>query len=132
LKGAYILKEASGGKPELLLMASGSEVSIALKASEALETEGIKTRVVSFPSWELFEMQTDAYKESVIPSSIKARVSIEAGIKQGWEKYIGDKGSSVSIETFGHSAPVDILMEKYGFSAANISTVAKKVLSGLK
>jgi transketolase len=132
LKGAYILKEATGGKPELILMASGSEVSVTLKAAEALEAEGTKTRVVSFPSWELFEMQSDSYKESVLPSTVKARISVEAGIKQGWEKYIGDKGGSVSIETFGHSAPVEVIMDKYGFSAANISTVAKKILAGTK
>jgi len=129
LKGAYILKEASGGKPELILMASGSEVGVTLKAAEKLEAEGTKTRVVSFPSWELFEMQPESYKESVLPSSVKSRVSVEAGVKQGWEKYIGDKGSAVSIETFGHSAPVEILMEKYGFSVENISAVAKKVLA---
>jgi transketolase len=132
LKGAYILKEAAGGKPELILMASGSEVGVTLKTAEALEADGVKTRVVSFPSWELFEIQTKEYKESVFPKSVKARVSVEAGVKQGWEKYIGDNGDSVSIETFGHSAPVDILMEKYGFSVSNISAVAKQVLAGLK
>ncbi len=113
-------------------MASGSEVSVTLKAAEALEADGIKTRVVSFPSWELFEMQPDSYKESVLPAAVKARVSVEAGVKQGWGKYIGDKGNAVSIEIFGHSAPVEVLMDKYGFSAGNISSVAKKVLAGLK
>jgi transketolase len=77
-------------------------------------------------------MQPESYKESVFPSNVKARVSVEAGIKQGWEKYIGDKGGAVSIETFGHSAPLDILMEKYGFTSANVCAVAKKVLQGLK
>ena len=132
LKGAYILKEASSGKPEVILMASGSEVGVTLKTADALETEKIPTRVVSFPSWELFEMQSADYKESVLPSSVKARVSVETGIKQGWEKYIGDKGEAVSIEIFGHSAPVEILMEKYGFNVDNISKVAKKVLAGIK
>ena len=131
LKGAYILKEAEGGKPDIILMAAGSEVSITLKAAEELEKEGIKARVVSFPSWELFEKQTESYKETVFPKSVKARVSIEAGVKQGWERYIGDQGDSVSIESFGHSAPLNIIMDKYGFSSSNISTIAKKVLKNI-
>jgi transketolase len=132
LKGAYILKEASDGKPEIILMASGSEVGVTLKAAEELEAAGTKTRVVSFPSWELFEQQTESYKESVLPSNVKARVSVEAGVKQGWERYTGDNGAAVSIETFGHSAPVNVVMEKYGFTPANISATAKKVLAALK
>ncbi len=114
LKGAYILKDSDPA--ELILMATGSEVGITLKAADELEASGIKTRVVSFPSWELFEMQSVEYKESVLPSEIKARVSIEAGIKQGWEKYIGDYGEAVSIEKFGASAPGDIIMKEYGFT----------------
>lgn len=132
LKGAYILVEAEGGKPDIILMATGSEVSVTLKAAEELMREGIKARVVSFPSWELFEKQPDSYKESILPNYIKARVSVEAGVKQGWEKYIGDQGASVSIETFGHSAPLNVLMEKYGFSSTNISNQAKKVLENIK
>jgi transketolase len=131
LKGAYILSEAEGGKPDIILMATGSEVSITLKAAEELGKEGIKARVVSFPSWELFEQQPESYKETVFPKYIKARVSVEAGVKQGWERYIGDQGASVSIETFGHSAPLNVIMDKYGFSSANISNVAKKVLGNI-
>ncbi|MDR3667533.1 MAG: transketolase [Ignavibacteriaceae bacterium] len=131
LKGAYILKEAEKGIPDIILMATGSEVSVTLKASEELEKEGIQVRVVSFPSWELFEKQTESYKETVLPKNIKARVSIEAGIKQGWEKYIGDQGGSVSIETFGHSAPLNIIMDKYGFGSANIISIAKTVLENI-
>jgi transketolase len=112
-------------------MATGSEVSITLKAAEELGREGIKARVISFPSWELFEKQTGSYKETVLPNYVKARISVEAGVKQGWEKYIGDQGASVSIETFGHSAPLNIIMDKYGFSSANISTQAKKVLENI-
>ena len=130
LKGAYILKDSDS--PELILIASGSEVGITLKAAEELETAGVKTRVVSFPSWELFEMQSAEYKESVLPAEIKARVSVEAGIKQGWEKYIGDYGEAVSIEKFGASAPGGIAMEKYGFTPANIVDTAKKVLKKLE
>ena len=129
-KGAYILKDSDPA--ELILMATGSEVGITLKAADELEASGIKTRVVSFPSWELFEMQSAEYKESVLPSEIKARVSIEAGIKQGWEKYIGDYGEAVSIEKFGASAPGDILMKEYGFTVSNIVDTAKKVLEKLE
>ena len=131
LKGAYILSEAEGGKPDIIIMATGSEVSVTLKTAEELGKEGIKTRVVSFPSWELFEQQPESYKEAVFPKFVKARVSVEAGVKQGWEKYIGDQGASVSIETFGHSAPLNVIMDKYGFSSANISNIAKKVLKNI-
>jgi transketolase len=132
LKGAYILVEAEGGEPDIILMASGSEVSVTLKAAEELAHEGIKVRVVSFPSWELFEKQPESYKETVLPKYIKARISVEAGVKQGWERYTGDQGSSVSIETFGHSAPLNVIMDKYGFSSPNIINQAKKVLENIK
>ncbi len=127
LKGAYILKETDG-KPDVILMATGSEVGITLKAAEQLEGEKIKTRVVSFPSWELFESQPKEYKESVLPSDVKARVSVEAGVSQGWEKYVGDEGVCVSIEKYGASAPGGVVMEKYGFTPANIAEKAKALL----
>jgi transketolase len=130
LKGAYILKDTDN--PELILMASGSEVGVTLEAAGQLETSGIKVRVVSFPSWELFEKQSPEYKESVLPVEIKARVSVEAGVKHGWEKYLGDYGEAVSIEKFGASAPVGIVMEKYGFTSGNISATAKRVLEKLE
>ncbi len=130
-KGAYILKD-SEGEPDIILMASGSEVSVILAAAEELKTTGIKVRVVSFPSWELFEQQSEEYKNSVLPKSVKARVSVEAGIKQGWEKYIGDSGETISIEKFGASAPVKVLMEKYGFTKENVVNTAKKVLKNVK
>ena len=128
LKGAYVLYE-SNNKPELILMASGSEVSLALKAAAELEKNGLKIRVVSFPSWELFEMQSEEYKESVLPSSILARVSIEAGVAHGWQKYTGRFGANISIEKYGASAPEKILMEKYGFTVENVCAAAKRVLS---
>jgi len=128
LRGAYVLSDCEG-TPEIILMASGSEVSITLKASEKLKAEGIKIRVVSFPSWELFEQQTEEYKESVIPANVKSRISVEAGIKMGWEKYVGDNGESISVEKFGSSAPVDIVMEKYGFTADHVYEVAKNVIA---
>ena len=130
LKGAYILKD-SDGEPDIILMASGSEVSVILAAAEELKAAGTKVRVVSFPSWELFEKQSDEYKNSVLPKSVKARVAVEAGVKQGWEKYTGDYGESISIEKFGSSAPVKVLMEKYGFTKDNVIATAKRVLGNL-
>jgi transketolase len=129
LLGAYILKDADS--PDIILMASGSEVGVTLKAAEKLEAGGVKVRVVSFPSWEIFEQQSDEYKKSIFPENIKARVSVEAAVKLGWERYIGDYGEAVSIEKFGASAPGEVAMEKYGFTPENISETAKRVLAKL-
>ena len=130
-KGAYVLVQ-SEKTPEVILMASGSEVSLAVEAYSALQSEGINARVVSFPSWELFEAQSDDYKESVLPKLIKARISIEAGVKQGWEKYTGDYGESISIEKFGASAPYEIIFKEYGFSVDAVVKKVKAVVSKLK
>jgi transketolase len=127
-KGAYIIKGANG-IPELILFATGSEVYLALEAADKLENEGIKTSVVSFPSWEILEQQSKEYKEQVIPKECKAKLSIEAGISQGWEKYIGEQGTSISIETFGSSAPYEILFEKYGLTVENIIDKAKEIIA---
>lgn len=131
LKGAYIIKETNS-KPELILMASGSEVSVTIKAAELLEADGYSVRVVSFPSWQLFEAQEQEYKERILPPSIKIRLSVEAGVRQGWERYVGDSGDSICIETFGHSAPEKIVMEKYGFTPQNISHRTKELLRKVK
>ncbi len=125
-QGAYILKDAD--KPEIILMASGSEVQLILKTAEQLESEGKKVRVVSFPSWELFEQQSEEYKNSVLPKDVKARIAVEAGVAQGWHKYTGDGGKIISIEKFGASAPDTILFEKYGFTVENILQTAKTLL----
>lgn len=130
LKGAYVLYDSSD-KPELILMASGSEVQHALKAAIELEKEKINVRVVSFPSWELFEKQSAEYKESVLPSSVRVRISIEAGVAQGWQKYTGSFGANISIEKYGASAPEKILMEKYGFTVENVCEIAKKILKNI-
>jgi len=130
-KGAYVLVE-SEGKPEVILMASGSEVSIAVEAYNVLHSEGIKTRVVSFPSWELFEAQTDEYKESVLLKSVKVRISIEAGVKQGWEKYLDEYGEAISIEKFGASAPYEVLFKEYGFTSEAIVKKAIDVIKNVK
>lgn len=127
LKGAYVLRDTKG-TPGFILIATGSEVGITLKAAEKLEAEGIKVRVVSFPSWELFEKQSDEYKESVLPSSVKARLAVEAGVRHGWDRYVGKHGDVLSIEKFGSSAPVEVVMEKYGYTPDNIAEHAKRVL----
>jgi transketolase len=126
-KGAYVIKDCDS-EPQMILMATGSEVSIALEAADILNETGIKTRVVSFPSWELFDMQSEDYKEEVLPSIIKARVSVEAGVAQGWDKYVGDYGESISIDNFGASASNKVLFDKYGFTIENIVTTCKRVL----
>jgi len=110
-------------------MASGSEFTLAVAAFHSLKAEGINVRVISFPSWELFDFQSDEYKNSVIPTSVKARISIEAGIKQGWEKYLGEYGEAISIEKFGASAPYEILFKEYGFTVENVVSLAHKVLN---
>ena len=127
-KGAYVVKDASG-KPDLILIASGSEVSLAIKSAEKIEAEGKKVRVVSFPSWEVFEQQDADYKNSVLPANVKSRVSIEMGVPMGWKKYVGDSGETLSIEIFGASAPDGVLYEKYGFTVDNVYSVAKSVMN---
>ena len=125
--GAYVLSEASG-EPKLILIATGSEVAVALDAQEKLEAEGVATRVVSMPCQEWFEEQSDEYKESVLPKAVTARVSIEAGIEMGWLKYVGAEGASVSIEHYGASASGAKCFEEFGFTADNVVAVAKSIL----
>jgi len=118
--GAYTLIDAPDGKPQLILIATGSEVDLAVKAQEQLTAFNIPTRVVSMPSWELFEAQTQEYKDTVLPPDVKARISVEAGIAQGWERYTGEKGVNISIEHFGASAPGPVLLREFGFTPENI------------
>jgi transketolase len=129
-KGAYIIKDSDN--PQLILIASGSEVELAIKSSEKLDEENISARVVSFPGWELFEQQSDSYKGLIFPESVKARIAIESGIKQGWEKYVGDFGEIIGIEKFGASAPDKVLFEKYGFTVDNVINTSKHTLNKLK
>jgi transketolase len=126
--GAYVLAEASGKKPRLILIATGSEVAVALEAREALEQDGVPTRVVSMPSWELFEKQPREYREEVLPPTIRARLSIEAGATLGWTKYVGDEGASIGLDRYGASAPGEVAMTKLGFSADNVVKHAKALL----
>ena len=123
-RGAYILKDAPNGKPDLILLASGSEVPIAIEAAEKLEKKNMTVRVVSMPSWELFERQSQEYRHEVLPSDIKARVAIEAGITQGWHRYVGDNGSVIGIDHFGASAPYQILYEKFELTSEKVVETA--------
>jgi transketolase len=127
-KGAYILSESSGERPAFILIASGSEVHVALEAQSLLEGEGIPTRVVSMPSWELFSRQPVEYQEMVLPPEIKARMAIEAGATSGWERWVGEYGYVFGIDRFGKSAPAQVLMEDYGFTADNIARLTKEKL----
>jgi transketolase len=130
-KGAYVLAEAPNGTPDVIFIATGSEVQIAVEAREVLRGEGINARVVSAPSLDWFDEQSDEYKESVLPSSVKARVSIEAGIALGWRNYVGDAGRSVSIEHFGASADYKTLFEKFGITTEAAVAAAKDSLNSL-
>ena len=127
-KGAYVLSEADEGQPEVILIGTGSEVQLALAAQEKLREQKIKARVVSMPSWELFDAQPQAYKNEVLPPQVKARVAIEAGSPQGWEKYVGSEGAVIGLDHFGASAPAKIILEKFGFTAENVVQQALKVL----
>ncbi len=126
-KGAYVISEATGEVAGLLL-ASGSEVSLAVEAQQALQEEGVYVSVISMPSWNRFEQQSEAYKESVIPKNVKARLGIEMGASLGWSKYVGDHGSVLAIDQFGASAPGDKLIEEYGFTVENVISQFKKLL----
>ncbi len=127
-KGAYILADAPGGKPDVILMGSGSEVSLCVEAGDKLNAAGIKTRVVSMPSWELFEQQDAAYKESVFPANVNARVSVEMASVFGWERYVGLKGKVIGMHSFGASAPLKDLLKKFGFGVDNVVAAAREVL----
>ena len=116
------------GEPEVILIASGSELSLAVSAHEQLLAEGIRSRVVSMPSWEIFEQQTDGYRESVLPSNVKARVAVEQGSTLGWERYVGPTGQVIGMKTFGASAPLKELQRKYGFEPDQVVAAAKKQL----
>jgi transketolase len=115
-KGAYVLAESTGGAPRLILIASGSEVALALEARQKLESESIPTRVVSMPSWELFEKQDRKYRDEVLPPAVAARLSIEAGSILGWARWVGDRGASIGLERFGASAPGEIVLKELGFN----------------
>jgi transketolase len=128
-KGVYVLADALGGKPEVILMATGSEVSLCIEAYEKLKAEGVPARVVSMPSWEIFEQQDAAYKESVFPSSVTARVSVEMASTFGWDRYVGPKGRKIGMHRFGASAPLKDLLKFFGFTVEAVVAEARKAIA---
>lgn len=131
-KGAYVLADTASGQPDVLLLATGSEVSLCVKAYEQLEAEGIKARVVSIPSWELFERQDQSYRDSVVPPQVRARVAVEQASTLGWRQYTGLHGQNIGMHTFGASAPLKALQSKYGFTPENVFAVAKEQVEKAK
>ncbi len=131
-KGAYIMADAEGGKPELILMGTGSEVQLCVEAYEKLKAEGVKARVVSMPCWELFEKQSPEYKAQVLPPAVRARVAVEAGTSFGWKQYVGNDGAVVGRDDFGASAPIKDLLREFGFTVDNVIAKAKEVMAKVK
>jgi transketolase len=127
-RGAYVISEAPGGSPKAIIIATGSEVSLAVEAQKKLAEEGISVRVVSMPSWELFEKQPQSYKESVLPKDVKARLAVEMASPFGWERYVGDSGDILGISTFGASAPAAVIISEYGFTVDNVVSKVKALL----
>jgi transketolase len=125
-RGAYVLRDSPGGEPQVILMATGSELQLIVAAGERLEQEGVRVRLVSMPSWDLFEKQDEAYRESVLPKHIRARVAVEAGATIGWDRYVGFDGDIIGMHTFGASAPLAKLLDKFGFSAEKVYEAARK------
>jgi transketolase len=128
-RGAYVLADApGGGNPELIFIASGSEVSLALSAHETLVAEGVRSRVVSIPSWDIFDHQSQEYRDSVLPPAVKARIAVEQASTFGWERYVGDSGKIIGMKTFGASAPLKELDRKFGFEPECVVATAKRLL----
>ncbi len=128
VKGAYVLADAADGKPEVILMATGSELSLCVEAYEKLKAEGIRARVVSMPSWEIFEQQDDVYRESVLPSTVTARVSVEMAASLGWDRYVGPRGRKIGMHRFGASAPLKDLLKYFGFTVDAVVAEAHKAI----
>ena len=127
-RGAYVLADPSDGKPELVLIASGSEVSLAVEAHGKLLAEGIRSRVVSMPSWEIFDEQPQDYRDAVLPPAVTARIAVEQASTFGWERYVGSTGRVIGMKTFGASAPLKALQQHFGFEPDAVVAVAKELL----
>ena len=131
-KGAYVMADAGRGKPAVILIGTGSEVSICVEVYETLKREGIAARVVSMPSWELFEQQDRAYRESVLPPDVTARVSVEEGSVIGWDRYVGGTGAAIGMHTFGSSAPIKDLLKKFGFTPEKVLAAAREQIANTR
>jgi transketolase len=128
-RGGYVLWQSKATDPDVILIGTGSEVQIALDAGATLANkDGYKVRVVSLPSWELFDVQPPKYRESVLPSSVRARVAVEAGITMGWERYVGLDGAAIGMNRFGASAPAEVLYKKFGITAERVAEAARKLV----
>ncbi len=127
-RGGYVLREASGGAPELILIGTGSELQLCAAAANALEADGIRTRVVSLPCWERFGAQDPAYRDSVLPPDVRKRVSVEAGVSLGWERWVGDEGAILGLDRFGASAPAATIFEAFGFTADHVADIGRRVV----
>ena len=128
-QGAYVLSDAPGGLPRLILIATGSELSLALQAHEQLVAEGVAARVVSMPSWDLFEMQTPAYRASVLPPEVTARLAVEQASTFGWERYVGNAGQVIGMHSFGASAPLKALQQEFGFTVEHVVATARALVA---
>ena len=127
-KGAYILADAPGGKPDVILIGTGSELSLVVGAKEKLAEKNIRARVVAMPSWELFDQQPQPYRETVLPKTVRARLAVEAALPLGWHRYVGDGGDIIGVERFGASAPGNVVMEKFGFTVNHVVERAAALL----
>jgi transketolase len=127
-RGGYVLADTDGG-PDVILIATGSEVALAIGAYEELRSDGVQARVVSLPSWYLFDLQDEDYRESVLPASVQARVAVEQGSTLGWDRYVGPRGQIVGMHTFGASAPLKEVQRKFGFTPERVAEAAKELLT---
>jgi transketolase len=127
-RGGYVLREADGGEPQLILIGTGSELQLAFDAAEALEKDGIPTRVVSLPCWERFDAQDQAYRDQVLPPAVKKRVSVEVGVSLGWERWVGDEGAIIGLDHFGASAPAGTIFEHFGFTVDRVADIGRRVV----
>jgi transketolase len=128
-RGAYVLSDSVSKPPSLILIASGSEVGLIVAAAERLSAEGVAVRCVSMPSWDLFEMQPQSYRDGVLPPAVKARLAVELGVAQGWHRYVGDAGDVLAVDRFGASAPAEVLLKEYGFTVDAVIARARRLLA---
>jgi transketolase len=126
--GGYILADAPNGEPQLILIASGSEVALVVAARQKMLEKKIQVRIVSMPSWELFDAQPREYRDTVLPPTVGARLAVEAGVSQGWHRYVGSRGDVLAVDRFGASAPGEVVMREYGFTADNVCVRALALL----
>ena len=132
LRGAYVLADLGSGTPEIILMASGSEVALIIEAGDCLASDGLAVRLISFPSWELFAEQEQGYRQEVLIPKVRARVAIEAGSPQGWERWVGDSGEIIALDRFGVSAPYKQAYEHLGLTAERVAQIAREVLDRVR